>query len=151
MRALKTSGDARALHFEVFKTIPAKGKKPEHGVVKIKCTHFVKCFIFSTWVRGRAHLAGNPDIALGNSTAPLWNPGPFAGDRGAEVMGRHWGLINGQQEDEQRAKKFFKTAAGTYTDSGAMKKWLKRQGAFVKEWFWSLWKKFNAETVTTEG
>ena len=40
-------------------------------------------------------------------------------------------------------------AAGTYTDPDAMdKKRLKPHRAFVKGWFWSLWKKFNAETVT---
>ena len=33
----------------------------------------------------------------------------------------------------------------------AMDKWLKRHGAFAKEWFWSLWKKFNAEAVLIEG
>ena len=36
----KTSGDSCANHFEFFvETVLAKGKKPEHGVVKVKCTH----------------------------------------------------------------------------------------------------------------
>ena len=42
-------------------------------------------------------------------------------------------------------------AARTYTEADAMDKWLKRHGAFIKGWFWSLWKKFNAESVTTTG
>ena len=42
-------------------------------------------------------------------------------------------------------------AAGAYTEADAMDKWLKRHGAFIKGWFWSLWKKFNAESVTTTG
>ena len=40
MHGLKTSGDSCANHFEFFvETVLAKGKKPEHGVVKVKCTH----------------------------------------------------------------------------------------------------------------
>ena len=31
-------------------------------------------------------------------------------------------------------------AAGTYTDPDAMGKWPRRRGAFIKGWFWSLWK-----------
>ena len=79
MHALKTSCsrppcDSCTLHFEFFiETIPAKGKKPEHDVVKIKCTHCEACFYFSAWVRGRAHLAGNATIALANSTAACGN------------------------------------------------------------------------------
>ena len=40
MHGLKTSGDSCANHFEFFvETVLAKGEKPEHGVVKVKCTH----------------------------------------------------------------------------------------------------------------
>ena len=67
--ALKTSGDSSTLHFEFFiETIPAKGAQ-ETGARRRQSTHCDVCFYFSTWVRGRAHLAGNVTIALANSTS----------------------------------------------------------------------------------
>ena len=64
------------------------------------------------------------------------------GYKSAEVEGLIFGFVPEWLAQE---------AAGAYTEADAMDKWLKRHGAFIKGWFWSLWKKFNAESVTTTG